>query len=188
MTPKHVIPGILASMHDVSTGSVRPPSPFKSLRIPLLLAVGVMTMGSGMGNPGCGSSSVPDCENCDIQGTYPLVFEVTSPLQQGCTDLGLTLPTELIIQREGNSGYITGQLLGQPLYGTMYESTNTSLQLSTETSAPDGTGYALIVSGRFSEEARTDTQPLTFSGEFQIFSRDTAEKCEVDRLFTSTRQ
>ena len=176
-------------MNDVSTGSVRPPSPFKYLRIPLLLAVGVMTMGSGLGNPGCGSSGVPDCEeNCDIQGTYPLVFQDSSALQPGCAELGLTLPTELIIQREGNSGYITGQLLGQPLYGSLYESTNTSLQLSTETFAPDGTGYALIVSGRFSEEARTDTQPLTFSGEFQIFSRDTAEKCEVDRLFTSTRQ
>lgn len=189
MMSKHVIPGNLAPMHDTSTGSVRHPSLFKRLRIPLLLVVGVMTMGSGMGNPGCGSSSVPDCEEgCNIQGTYALSFVMDNPVPRSCSDLGLTLPSVLVIEREGNSGYVSGQLLDHRLTGTLYESTNTSLQLSTETTAPDGTGIAITVTGDFSEEARTATQPLRYSGWLSFHSRDAAEKCSVASTFTAFRQ
>ncbi|RKH35910.1 hypothetical protein D7Y13_00595 [Corallococcus praedator] len=176
-------------MHDTSSRGPRSPSLFKHLRIPLLLAVGGMTMGSGLGNPGCGSGGVPDCEDgCNVQGTYALVFEEAPPLSQGCTDLGLTLPTELVLERQGNSGYVTGRLLGHGLSGGIYESSNTRLDLSIGTFAPDDTPIIVEVSGRFSAEARTDSQPLTYSGELRFESDDAAKKCQERRLFIGTRQ
>jgi hypothetical protein len=177
------------------------PSPVRSLksktflRIPVLLAVGLMTMGSGMGNPGCGSSSSPssepECEGgCAISGSYTLQLADTSPVGADCEALGLGLPQgPLVVALSGTTATATldGVNLSTPYHGEP----SRRLNLAGTKALSDTDYYTLeFVATVAAPAPRSDTDPSTLEGEYKLesYAQDrTDPKCVIRRVFTATR-
>ncbi|CAM4239651.1 hypothetical protein [Corallococcus exiguus] len=179
-------------MHIESPRSARSPKAVTFLRIPVLIAMGMMTMGSGMGNPGCGGDSYNVCESgCAIGGTYTLQFADTSPPGDACDALGLGLPTgSLMLMRSGRS--ISASLGGMPLSG-YYEFSEPSrtLTLSGTQSVTSTTWYFVRVKSAVAAPApETETDSSVIEGEYELTSgssEETSVKCIIQRKFTATR-
>ncbi|GMU08609.1 MULTISPECIES: hypothetical protein [Corallococcus] len=180
-------------MHIESPRSARSLKAVTFLRVPVLLAVGMMTMGSGMGNPGCGSgSSIPDCkEGCAIEGTYTLQFADTSPPGGGCERLGVGLPQGPLVL-EAAAGYVTGRLDGVTL--TTYYSGEPSRKLDF------AVGQFLtdqkldrnirITSTVAAPSPRSPTDRSVIEGKYvlELASSENIDlKCFIERDFTATR-
>ncbi|NPC69146.1 hypothetical protein D7Y27_24615 [Corallococcus sp. AB004] len=184
-------------MHNESPRSARSPKAVTFLRIPVLLAVGMMTMGSGMGNPGCGSSSSGDddspfvCEGgCAIAGTYTVQFADTSPPDAACEKMGLGLPTgPLMLSLSGirargtfagaelEANYTGGASRGLDLLGTRQVTATTaySVRMNSTVAAP-------------APESSTDRSVI--EGTFELngsTSDDGGSTCKIQRNFTATR-
>ncbi|NOK17340.1 hypothetical protein [Corallococcus carmarthensis] len=178
-------------MHVESPRSARTPKAVTFLRIPVLLAVGMMTMGSGMGNPGCGGSSVSVCEGgCAIAGTYTLQFADTSPPGDECEALGLGLPKgPLVVNLSGT--YATATLDGASLSTYYYGEPSWELNLFGSQTLTETTWYNTVFTATVAAPApQSDTDSSTIEGEYKLesYSSDkTASKCIIRRNFTATR-
>ncbi|CAM4451648.1 hypothetical protein [Corallococcus exiguus] len=170
------------------------------LRLPVLLATAMMTMGSGMGAGGCGSSgpSKPDCTSgCEISGTYTLTFEDTSELPEGCRRLEATLPTEpMVIRHQYDSSndwfnidigqrWLTGFFKGnggRKVEASGNHHTNTF-----------GVIHEFELEGTLDAVPETTTMPLTLTGTYRVkdsgnsFSEYEDYDCDVRRAFTAVR-
>jgi|GEM_PF-5977378 len=183
-------------MSDVTDNTVKP-SAVKHLRIPLLLVTAALSMGSGMGNPGCGSSSDNKCRgDCAIDGTYVIRFEDTTSLGTNCAQAGLTLPegAQLLITREGDTTIVRASLGELQLTGDYYGGSYTGMSLSGRKTVqfneqPDSE-LSYFLNGYFEEApARGDT-PAVFSATYSASRVNVPAgepACEVYRRFTATR-
>lgn len=183
-------------MSDV-TGNTVKPSAVKHLRVPLLLVTAALSMGSGMGNPGCGDISDNKCSgDCAIDGTYVIRFEDPSPLGANCGLAGVTLPEgeRLIIDREGDTTAVHATLGDVQLTGNYYGGTYTGLSLSGGTTFQGREGppseMRLLFSGYFEEAPSREDSRAVFTGSFsanRVNVPEGAPPCEVYRQFTATR-
>jgi hypothetical protein len=161
----------------------------KYLRLPLLLLTGLVAMGSGGGNPGCGgksNSGYPCDEGCFLAGTWELTYADTSPLPQECLDAGLALPQGPLVISNGVGTYITGTASGQPLSGHYHGDTSLSLTGNLH-SASLSLWYAIAFNGDFSKTPERSDEPLTWTGTVHIAPPGSADPCRVQRAFTATR-
>ncbi|MBZ4373855.1 hypothetical protein [Corallococcus sp. AS-1-6] len=180
-------------MHSESPRSARSPKAVTFLRIPVLLAVGMMTMGSGMGNPGCGGNTYPDCEEgCAIAGTYTLQFEDTSPPGEGCEALGQRLPQGPLVLTMTGGSYITTRF-GDDELSTHY-SGEPARRLDFSTArilTEEKVRRTLDIRSTVAAPApRSDTDSSRIEGEYtlELFStEDSSVKCLIQRNFTATR-
>ncbi|QAT87158.1 hypothetical protein EJ065_5625 [Corallococcus coralloides] len=178
-------------MHVESPRSARSPKAVTFLRIPVLLAVGMMTMGSGMGNPGCGSG-VPECEEgCAIAGTYTLQFADSSPPGAGCEALGFGLPQGPLVLTLSDS-YVTAKF-GDETLSTYYEGEpSRALDFSTAQYLTEKNvrRTVLIDSTVAAPSPRSATDRSVIEGEYDLeilSSEDNRVKCHIKRNFTATR-
>lgn len=183
-------------MSDV-TGNTVKPSAVKHLRIPLLLVTAALSMGSGMGNPGCGGTSESRCDKgCAIDGTYVIRFADTRSLGADCATAGATLPEgeALVIRREGTSTDVNASLGDLQLTATYYGGSYTLMTLSggrtVQGREEPASELRYSFTGAFDEAPeRTDT-PAVFSGTFAVSRVNVpagAPPCEVSRNFTAKR-
>ncbi|HEX8438992.1 hypothetical protein [Archangium sp.] len=177
-----------------------------SLRLPLLAMLGAMTMGSGLGNPGCGSSGndstpyvPPVCDGtCDaMAGTYRLSFQSEGPLGADCDKLGMKLPAELEFSRNGDT--LKGTVSRVELTGAYYpgasQPPNISLAGEKAMTLADGRNHLVRVSinGQFKTVPASTQEPSTFTGTYYAFRIPLVEepegglKCDIVRMFTATR-
>ncbi|AFE06646.1 hypothetical protein COCOR_05904 [Corallococcus coralloides DSM 2259] len=179
-------------MHIESSRSARSPKAATFLRIPVLLAVGMMTMGSGMGNPGCGSSSPPDCEEgCAIEGTYTLQFADSSPPGEGCEALGFGLPQGPLVLTLSDS-YVTAKF-GDETLSAYYEGEParrlyfSTAQYLTEKKVRRTVRIDSTVAAP-SPRSATDRSVIEGTYDLEILaSEDNSVKCHIKRNFTATR-
>ncbi|RKH54051.1 hypothetical protein D7X55_21270 [Corallococcus sp. AB049A] len=177
-------------MHVESPRSARSPKAVTFLRIPVLIAVGMMTMGSGMGNPGC-SSSTPECdEGCAIGGTYTFQLEDTSPPGEGCVALGLELPKGPLVLTTSDS-YVSGNIDDQYL-STYYEGEpSRTLDFSYAQRIGEGLERRFEMKSTVAAPSpRKETDRSVIQGEYmlKIFAvEDGSVKCLIQRKFTATR-
>jgi hypothetical protein len=186
------------------THETRPPaeplSPLQTLRLPLVAIVGVLCMGSGLGNPGCdfggdASSEPPKCiDKCAVEGRYRLTFEDTSPLGPGCAEMGLALPTEpLVITR--NEVELRSTLHGVELLGSYLGSVllpQMSIQGTGTVRNAAGTSYPveIAIHGNFTSQPDTTSEPSVITGRYLLRHNvgQDASKCDVERAVTATRE
>ncbi|MBN8226573.1 hypothetical protein JYK02_03520 [Corallococcus macrosporus] len=179
-------------MHTRSPRSARSPKALTFLRVPVLLAVGMMTMGSGMGNPGCGSSSVPDCEEgCDIGGTYQLQFADPSPPGGQCETWGAGVPQGPLVLEEAN-GYITATLDGITLstYYSGEPSRKLDFAVGQRLTDKKLDRTVRITSTVAAPSPSSSTDRSVIEGEYVlelVSTENTALKCLIQRNFTATR-
>ncbi len=184
------------------TDETRPPATpqplLRTLRLPLVAIAGVLCMGSGLGNPGCGGggdgpSEPPECiDKCAVEGRYRLTFQDTSPLGPGCAEMGLALPTEpLVLTRNGvelqstlHGVALTGSYLGSVLPQMSIQGTGTVRNAA-------GTGYTvdIAIHGNFTTQPDTTSEPSVITGRYvlQHFGSQDS-KCDVERAVTATRE
>jgi hypothetical protein len=186
-------------MNDISPGGTRHPSPIRYVRLPLLALTALLTMGSGMGNPGCSDEDLEvDCVGgCEIQGTYQLTFTDTSPLGAECDELSLSLPTgPLVLTREleDDDAIVTAELGDVSLSGSYLGIASKSLFLSgtgtKQLAGNQGVTYKLVFDGGFASDPKRASDPATFSGTFtleQQTSDGDGALCTVQRAFSATR-
>jgi len=188
-------------MNDTSPGHTRRPSLVRYVRLPLLALTALLTMGSGMGNPGCNSSDEDvqvDCVNgCEIQGTYQLTFEDTAPLGPECDELSLSLPAgPLVLARpDADDGAVVTATVGDvAISGTYLGFPNRNLYLdgtgTRQLSGTQSVGYKLAFDGSFSRGPERASDPVTFSGTFTLEQQNSdgdGALCTVQRAFTATR-
>ncbi|NNB85151.1 hypothetical protein HJC10_04080 [Corallococcus exiguus] len=178
-------------MHIESPRSARSPKAVTFLRIPVLLAVGMMTMGSGMGNPGCGGSNYSVCESgCAIGGTYTLQFADTSPPGEVCETLGLGLPTgPLELTRSGRT--VSAGLDGMKLSGDYdFDEADRPLTLYGTKSVTSTRTYSGSIKSAVATPApETETDTSVITGEYELIgtSEDNSLRCHIKRNFTATR-
>ncbi len=178
-------------MHVEAPRSARSPKVVTFLRIPVLVAVGMMTMGSGMGNPGCGSSSYSDCEEgCAISGTYAVQFADTSPPGEGCEALGQGLPAgPLVLSLSGT--YVTGQLGDDYLSGYYHGEPSRELNFTLAQNQPVRLERILTIESTVRAPApHSDTDASTIEGQYEVKLSsldDGSVKCLIRRSFTATR-
>jgi hypothetical protein len=179
-------------MHIESPRSARSPKAVTFLRIPVLLAVGMMTMGSGMGNPGCNSGPSECEEGCAIAGTYQLQFTDSSPPGQDCEAWGLGLhtgPMELAFDNPNltttlNEAELRGLYYGEPyysvyLYGSRYDPDikqyyAITLEAKVTAPAPDKASAPSVIEGEY----KLELEPYGDAG---------MPGCLIQRHFTATR-
>ncbi|RKG68791.1 hypothetical protein D7W79_33715 [Corallococcus exercitus] len=178
-------------MHTESPRSTRSSKAVTFLRVPVLLAAGMMTMGSGMGNPGCGSS-YPDCEEgCAIEGTYTLQFADTSPPGGGCERLGVGLPKGPLVLNVSD-GYVTGELDGITLSTYYYGEPSRKLDFSVSQLLTDQKldRTIRITSTVAAPSPRSSTDRSVIEGEYELrlaSSENIDLQCFIQRNFTATR-
>lgn len=183
-------------MNDVSSGSGALRSTVRSVRLPLVVLTALLTMGSGWGNPGCGSGGEDveyDClEGCEIQGTYQLTYEDTSPLGPDCDKISAALPPgPLVLERDGrNDSFVTTRVAGMQLQGTYLGVPDRNLLL--EGAGILGTSGAFVrlrFDGAFPSGPQSASEPATFSGTFALEqdADSSGQRCVVTRAFTATR-
>ncbi|MFY2563313.1 hypothetical protein ACN469_37295 [Corallococcus terminator] len=183
-------------MSDVTDNIVKP-SAVKHLRIPLLLVTAVLSMGSGMGNPGCGGTSDNKCRgDCAIDGSYVLRFEDTRPVSAACDMAGVTLPEGalLVIDREGDTTAVYATLGDVQLTGNYYGSSYTGVSLSGGKTFQGREGptseLRFLLDGSFDEAPARDDTRAVFSGTYsanQVNVPSGMPSCDVSRRFTATR-
>ena len=175
-------------MHEAPTTSR---SPLKYLRrVPLLLVTGLLTMGSGGGNPGCSGSYEP-CEDndCFVEGTWRFTFTDTSPLPQECSKTGAALPTGPMEVTRAESA-VTGTVGDLVVTGAYSGGSFTDLPLSGDQRV-GVVGASRIVysySGSLSTSPKSVQESVTWTGRLSIYRERTPEgACDVTREFTATR-
>ncbi|WP_434383771.1 hypothetical protein [Melittangium boletus] len=187
----------------MSTSSQRPgpQSARFPLRLPLIAMLGVMTMGSGLGNPGCGSSdhtpSPPAiCDDtCDvIAGTYALTFPKLQ-LVGDCERLGLKLPTEMKFARDGEA--VKGSMSDIPLAGRYEPGTRPRIVIEGESTQKlaDGNMHRLSASivGQFNTVPASASAPSTYTGHYYSYrlapqgEPSDNVRCDISADFTATR-
>lgn len=181
-------------MHIEASRSARSTKAVTFLRIPVLLAVGMMTMGSGLGNPGCNSGPSECDEGCAIAGTYQLQFTDSSPPGQDCEAWGLGLPTgpmELAFDNPNvtttlHDAEVRGLYYGEPYYG---------LSLYGSRLLPDSKGfYSVTIDARVAAPAPNKASaPSVIEGEYELelnpygYGDAGTPECLIRRHFTATR-
>ncbi|NBD08905.1 hypothetical protein [Corallococcus silvisoli] len=183
-------------MHTESPRASRISKAATLLRAPVLLAVGMMTMGSGMGNPGCGSGSSGEpapsvCESgCAIEGSYTLQFADTSPPGGGCEALGLKLPTGPLVLTYADTRVGT-TLGGADLSGFYYGEPGLELHLSGTQELTATTWSSTSIQATVLAPApQTATAPSTLQGTYELQTATTEASspgCFIRRNFTATR-
>ncbi|MCP3064470.1 hypothetical protein LXT21_37425 [Myxococcus sp. K38C18041901] len=176
------------------------------LRVPLLLVTAVLSMGSGMGNPGCSSGDddvdviAPEaCESgCAISGAYVFRFQDTTPLSADCGQVGVVLPEgeRVVVVQNGREVDIKGTLGEVALTGSHYAVGDTrqlALRAVVELRRREGppTELLYLIEGEFAEPPASLDAPAAFSGLFHANHVETVEgdpECRVLRRFTATRQ
>lgn len=182
----------------------RPP-----LSLPLVALLGVMTMGSGLGNSGgCGPSNYssesppyvpPVCDDgCDaLAGTYQVSYKDKTPVDAGCAAIGMKLPTEWVIERQGDKPVLW--VNGRSIQGTYY-SDEKPLEIyfgeEYESVSADGQRHTLrfIVAGDVPTMPTSAQQSATFTGDVYHYRVGNAAEpastiqCSFDRVFTATRK
>ncbi|WP_144370141.1 hypothetical protein [Myxococcus stipitatus] len=175
-----------------------PSSGAKRLRLPLLLVTAVLSMGSGMGNPGCGDDERPTtCERgCAVSGTYVMRFEETTSLGPDCGMAGVTLPEgeKLVLEREGRSPTVIARLgsiglIGE-YFGTGYS--NLSLRGGVQVRGREEPVSELEyeLDGYFDHGPTREDEAVRFVGTFSVSRVNVpsgAPGCVVSRRFTATR-
>ncbi|WP_342374568.1 hypothetical protein NVS55_24840 [Myxococcus stipitatus] len=185
-------------MNDDGTRTNPPSSGGKYLRLPLLLVTAVLSMGSGMGNPGCGDDARPTtCERgCAVSGTYVMRFEDTSSLGPDCGTAGVTLPEgeELVLKREGSSPTVLARLEGIGLVGEYFGTgySNLTLRAGVQTHGRDEPMSELEyeLDGYFDHGPMREDEAVRFVGTFSVSRVNVpsgAPGCVVNRRFTATR-
>ncbi|WP_434299460.1 hypothetical protein [Corallococcus exiguus] len=179
-------------MHIESPRGARSPKAVTFLRIPVLLAVGMMTMGSGLGNPGC-NSGPDECEDgCAIAGTYQLQFTDSSPPGADCEAWGLGLPTGPLVLAFDNPT-VTTTVNDAELRGLYYGECSLSLNLFGTRTLPDNQGYySVSLEAKVLEPAPAKASaPASFEGEYELTVEPSGDAgmagCRIKRNFTATR-
>lgn len=192
-------------MRDAVSRGKKSPNAVAYLRVPLLLVTAVLSMGSGMGNPGCGSDGDDDdvveperCESgCAISGAYMFRFQDPTPLSADCGRVGVSLPEgkSVVVVQKGTEVDITATLGELQLTGSHYGSTPKSIVLRAvvELRRREGppTEMLYLIEGDFAEAPESLDAPASFSGTFNASHVNTVEgdpECRVVRRFTATRQ
>ena len=176
-------------MNDVRTRGSVSRSRVKYLRLPLLLLTGVLSMGSGMGNPGCGGGdSEPACvDDCFIEGTWDISYAYPSQLPRECLEAGVVLPTGPleITRTHANITATVGDLVIDGVYsGGGFD--NLSLSgLQDAGSAPHR--HRFRYSGTLSPLPSSKDKPLSWVGTFNISPFDSEGPCVAELGFTATR-
>ncbi|MCY1002746.1 hypothetical protein OWM54_36915 [Myxococcus sp. MISCRS1] len=176
------------------------------LRVPLLLVTAVLSMGSGMGNPGCDSGdddvdviAPEECEfGCAVSGAYVFRFQDTTPLSAECGQVGVSLPEgeRVVVVQNGREVDIQGTLGEVPLTGSHYkvgEDKHLVLRAVVELRRREGppTELLYLIEGVFAEPPERLDAPASFSGTFNashVKTMDGDPECRVVRRFTATRQ
>ncbi|RKH57204.1 hypothetical protein D7W81_31775 [Corallococcus aberystwythensis] len=167
------------------------------LRIPVLLAVGMMTMGSGMGNPGCGSSSSGGgdspfvCEGgCAIAGSYTFQFADTSPVDEACQKLGLGLPKGPLVL-ELRDIFATATLDGADLEAHYTGEPLRDLDLLGTRQLTETTAYSLRLQSTVVAPApRSASDGSKIEGTYELNGASSGPdgvSCRIKRNFTATR-
>ncbi|NTX08364.1 hypothetical protein [Myxococcus sp. CA040A] len=192
-------------MSDAVSREKKSPTAVTYLRVPLLLVTAMLTMGSGMGNPGCGSGDDKDdddigperCESgCAISGAYVFRFQDATPLSADCGLLGVSLPEgeRVVVVQKGSEVDITATLGELQLTGSHYGSTTKHIvlraivQLQRREGPP--TELLYLIEGQFTEGPESVDAPASFSGTFNANHVNTVAgdpECRVVRRFTATR-
>lgn len=180
-------------MHIESSRGTRSPKVVTFLRIPVLVSVGLMTMGSGMGNPGC-NSGPSECEDgCAIAGTYQLQFTDSSPPSEDCEAWGLGLPTGPLVLAFDVNPTVTTTLNDVELRGLYYGEYNLSFSLYGNRSLSDSQGfYSVSIDARMLAPApHKASAPATIEGEYELklepYGDAGTPGCLIRRSFTATR-
>ncbi|RKG93676.1 hypothetical protein [Corallococcus terminator] len=175
--------------------SSRPSKFVPVLRIPVLLATALMTMGSGMGNPGCGSGSSsspaePTCEKgCAIAGSYQLAFDDASPLPDGCKAMNVTLPRGPLELSYANTE-LTATLNGVDLSGYYYGAPDLTFLLGGSHDVTDKTWYHVSLKADVSPSPETDATPVTLRGTYEVStytSEENGPACVFRRTYKAYR-
>ncbi|WP_338261791.1 hypothetical protein [Corallococcus caeni] len=179
-------------MHTESPRSARSSKAMTFLRVPVLLAVGMMTMGSGLGNPGC-NSGPSECEDgCAIAGSYHLQFTDSSPPGADCEALGLGLPTGPLVLAFDNPT-VTTTLNDVELTGLYFGEYRLDLSLYGNQPLPDDKGYYSVqLEARMLAPAPDKASaPASIEGEYALTVYPDSDagipKCSIKRNFTATR-
>ncbi|WP_338865472.1 hypothetical protein [Myxococcus stipitatus] len=185
-------------MRDDVARTRHPYSGVKRLRIPLLLLTAALSMGSGMGNPGCGDDDPPTtCERgCAIGGTYVMRFQETSSLGPDCGLAGVILPegAPLVLTREGSSPDVTATLGDVTLRGQYFGLGHGSLilrgthQVRGREEPMSELEYTL--EGSFDHGPTRADEAVSFTAAFSVSRVNVPERapgCIVSRRFTATR-
>jgi len=168
--------------------------------IPWVLLIAVLTMGSGMGNPGCGGDdSAASCAGgCEIQGAYVLRFDDTASPGPECEASGVVLPEgrTLTLARAGDGVSVTATLEGEDLTltGSYFGGGLPSLDLvgRKELRGREQPPFTLRfdVAGLFSTAPRRASDEVTYWGTFRVTAEHTVEgqpRCSFERSFVATR-
>ncbi|WP_223635956.1 hypothetical protein [Corallococcus sp. EGB] len=180
-------------MHIESSRGTRSSKVVTFLRIPVLVAVGLVTMGSGMVSPGCGGSSThPDGEDgCAISGTYAVQLADTSPPGEGCEALGERLPTGPLVLNLSAGSYVTGKFGDDSLSTDYYGEPFRELEFGTMRNLSEQVQRTFSIEATVRAPApRTDTDASTLEGRYEakLTSVDGGSvKCLIQRDFTATR-
>ncbi|HEX8702409.1 MAG TPA: hypothetical protein VF815_26485 [Myxococcaceae bacterium] len=176
--------------------SPQPSSLRKFVRISLLLGLGVLTSGSGLGNPGCDSGGGDDddvprtCVNgCAIDGTYQFQFEDTSTLSSECSALGLMLPKGPLVLTFADSR-IEATLDGYRMSGAYSGEPELDFNLTGRKVLSERRIYFLQLTGDVSPSPQTATTPVKLQGSFQLLTLNNepnGTECTYSRTYTATR-
>ncbi|MFP2898209.1 hypothetical protein [Corallococcus sp. 4LFB] len=179
-------------MHTESPRSARSLKAVTFLRVPVLLAMGMMTMGSGLGNPGC-NSGPSECEDgCAIAGSYHLQFTDSSPPSADCEALGLGLPTGPLVLAFDNPT-VTTTLNDVELTGLYFGEHSLSLNLYGNRLLPDDKGfYSVRLEAKVLAPAPDKASaPASIEGEYELAVHPASDagipECLIQRNFTATR-
>ncbi|MGE6761342.1 hypothetical protein ACQKGO_25215 [Corallococcus interemptor] len=180
-------------MHIESPRSARSRKAVTFLRIPVLLAVGMMTMGSGMGNPGCNSGPSGCDEGCAIAGTYQLQFTDSSPPGQDCEAWGLGLHTGPMVLAFDNPN-LTTTLNDAEVRGLYYGEPYYSVFLYGSQRLPGSNEYyAITIDAEVTSPApNKGSAPSVIEGEYKLelspYGDAGTPGCLIQRHFTATRR
>ncbi|QSQ14813.1 hypothetical protein [Myxococcus landrumensis] len=185
-------------MNDDVTRTHPPRSGAKSLRLPLLMVTALMSMGSGMGNPGCGDDERPTtCERgCAVSGTYVMRFQDTTSLGPDCGMAGVILPEgeQLILNREGNSPNVTARLGSVGLigeyFGTGYGFLTLRAGVQVQGREEPLSELEYTLDGYFDHGPTREDEAVKFIATFSVSRVNVPEGapgCVVSRRFTATR-
>ncbi len=176
-------------MANIDSRYSRPQRLFRFLRLPLLVILVPLSMGSGMGGSGCGDSDPPCVKGCAIEGTYAVTLAEGDSLPAGCIESGIALPESpfsVLVSRD-EKGQIDAMFAGLR-GGTSY--TGAPLYLLemwiNRTNKADEP-YSTSLKGKFTQAPDKATDPATFEGTFEI-GLDYSDVCRVTRAFTAVRQ
>jgi hypothetical protein len=176
----------------------RAPKAAPFLRVPVLLAMGLVSMGSGMGNPGCGGSSggppspTTFCDSgCAIEGTYALQFEDGSALGDECAALNVALPTDtvLVLDKQVDALPHFTTLGGARLSGHFYGAPTTLGLYGYAPGTPEGKSVSIALEMEVPAPGpETHEEPLVFQGVYTLKTvPSNTPNCSVTRRFTATR-